>query len=43
MSTFILGVFIFGSCGLVIYKTIKRGSSCEDCTTACAVKDLKKS
>lgn len=41
MATILLSILIFGSCGLIIYQTIKKGSSCEDCKQSdCAVKTL---
>lgn len=42
MSTFILGVLIAYACFRIIRRTIRRGSSCEECSVPCAVKYLKK-
>lgn len=39
MATIILAVLIFGGAGVVIYRKIKAGSSCEDCNCGCPVKE----
>ncbi len=41
IATILLSLLIFGSCALIIFRTVKKGSSCEDCKqTDCAVKTL---
>lgn len=42
MSTFILGLLIAYACVMIVRRTIRRGSSCEECTVPCAVKYFKK-
>ncbi|MDT2828057.1 FeoB-associated Cys-rich membrane protein [Enterococcus viikkiensis] len=39
MATIILSALIFGGAGVVIYRRIKNGSSCEDCECGCPVKE----
>lgn len=39
MATIILSVLIFGSAGLIVYRRIKNGNSCEDCGSSCPVKE----
>ncbi|MGM0213507.1 FeoB-associated Cys-rich membrane protein [Enterococcus sp. AZ109] len=38
MATLVLSVLIFGSAGVIVYRKIKNGSSCEECTCSCPVK-----
>ncbi|WP_146623570.1 FeoB-associated Cys-rich membrane protein [Enterococcus florum] len=38
MATIILSVLIFGSAGVIVYRKLKHGSSCEDCGSSCPVK-----
>ena len=38
MATIILSILIFGTAGIITYRRIKR-ESCEDCQTACPVKE----
>lgn len=38
LATILLSILIFGTAGFVIYRQFKKGSSCEDCHTDCAVK-----
>lgn len=38
MATIILSILIFGTAGIITYRRIKKGESCEDCQTACPVK-----
>jgi hypothetical protein len=37
MATIILSILIFGTAGIITYRRIKKGESCEDCQT-CPVK-----
>ena len=39
MATIILSILIFGGAGVVVYRRIKNGSSCEDCDSGCQVKE----
>lgn len=38
MATIVLSVLIFGSAGVIVYRKIKNGSSCEECDCSCPVK-----
>jgi hypothetical protein len=45
MSTFILGLIIFGSAFGIVYRRVKRGfgQGCNDCTSShCPVKEVEK-
>ena len=39
MATIILSIVIFGGAGVIVYRRIKNGSSCEDCDSGCPVKE----
>ncbi|MDT2595551.1 FeoB-associated Cys-rich membrane protein [Enterococcus dongliensis] len=39
MATIILSILIFGGAGVIIYRRVKNGSSCEDCNSSCPVKE----
>ena len=38
VATIILSILIFGAAGFVVYRQVKKGSSCEDCKTSRPVK-----
>ncbi|MBO0448246.1 FeoB-associated Cys-rich membrane protein [Enterococcus sp. MJM12] len=38
VATIILSLLIFGAAAFVVYRQVKKGSSCEDCKTSCPVK-----
>lgn len=40
VATIVLSILIFGAAGFVIYRQVKKGSSCENCHTDCAVKKV---
>lgn len=42
MWTVILSVLIFGACGKIIWNFFKTGTSCEECTSECVVKEFSK-
>ncbi|WP_159721213.1 FeoB-associated Cys-rich membrane protein [Enterococcus sp. CSURQ0835] len=42
MATLMLSIVIFGSAAGIVYRQIKKGSSCEDCECSCPVKKESK-
>lgn len=40
VATIILSILIFGAAAFVVYRQVKKGSSCVDCKTSCPVKKI---